>query len=154
MTDLNFVKDQYHDKLVGTEWASEEFDFWKLDDHDIPSSPGAYIFRARGTRFQYPIGTNSVFYIGQSKNLRQRLHDHLRWAREARRNIDDRPYLLYWPRYEYLAAFGTHYLYIPTWQGMKPKSLEDILLAQFAKKHLSFPVANGAGAWKRVPSIF
>ena len=65
-------------------------------------------------------------------------------AREARR----RPQ--YWSRYEFAAVHGGRYCYIRTWQGLRPKDLEDIVLARFAKKYRSFPIANGAGAWKKV----
>ena len=91
-----------------------------------------------------------MFYIGQSANLRRRLRDHLKFATEAKY---DRQYLLYWPRYEYCAAFGTHYCYVRTWQGLKPKALEDVVMANFAKKHGSFPVANSAGSWNRIQHI-
>ncbi len=150
MADLNFAKDIQGRTLLGTEYVSKELNFWDLKDHEIPQKPGAYILRARGTRFQYPRGTNSVFYIGQSANLQKRLLDHLKFAIEAKSN---RKFMLYRSRYEYLAAFGTHYVYIPTWHGLKPKALEDVLMAHFAEKHLSFPVANGAGAWKRIGTL-
>jgi hypothetical protein len=37
---------------------------------------------------------------------------------------------------------------------MTPKNLEDEVLALFAKKYRSFPVANGAGAWNRIEKVF
>ena len=122
--------------------------FWSLRDHDIPARPGVYVLVAGpGGRFNYPAGRSPVFYIGCSKNLRQRLIDHLKWSEEA---ADYRRSRLYWPRYEYAAVYGSRYAYIRTWQNVTPKQLEDILLACFALRYLSFPVANGQGAWRRV----
>jgi len=54
------------------------------------------------------------------------------------------------PVYEYAAAFNTLYCLVYTWQGLTPKALEEILMAHFAQKHRSFPVANGAGSGDRV----
>ena len=150
MADLDFVKDPQNKDLRKTKSFSEVQQFWDLKDHVIPQQPGVYILLARGTRFRYPRGTNSVYYIGQSLNLRRRLRDHLKYASEAK---NDRKLLLYWPRYEYAAKYGTHYCFIRTWQNLKPRGLEEILMAHFAEKHRCFPVANGAGSWNRITAI-
>lgn len=147
MADLDFVKNLQNEDLRITEHFSEVQQFWDLKDHDIPRCPGAYILLARGTRFRYPRGTNTVYYIGQSSNLRRRLREHVKYAIEA---ADDRKLPLYWPRYEYAAKFGTHYCFIRTWQNLNPRGLEEILMAHFAEKHRGFPVANGAGSWNRI----
>ena len=147
MADLDFVMDLQDADLRGTGWLSDKQRFWELNDHDIPAAPGAYILLARGTRFPYPRGKNSVYYVGQSTNLSRRLREHLRQALEAR---DDRNWTVYLPAHEYAAAFGTHYCYVHTWQGLTPKALEELLLARFAEKHRSFPVANSAGSWRRI----
>jgi len=127
-------------------------DFWRLDEHDIPSKPGVYLLVARGdVRFPYPNGRSPIFYIGQSCSLRRRLREHLKWAKIAR---DSREEWLYWPRYEYAAAFGGRYCFVKTWQGFKPKALEDKVMALFARKYYSFPAANAAGAWRRVHKEF
>ena len=147
MADLDFVMDLQGEDLRGTDYLSRKLNFWNLRNHDIPQTPGVYIFLARGTRFVYPRRKSSVYYIGQSRNLRQRLRTHLTYAEQAR---DDRQLTLYYPRYEYAAAYGTHYCYVYTWHGLTPRALEEALLARFAEKHLSFPVANSAGAWKRI----
>ena len=147
MADLDFVTDLQDADLRDTDWFSGQLRFWEMNDHDIPNAPGAYVLQARGTRFPYPLGTNTVYYIGQSRNLRRRLRGHLRYALEAR---DYRQGSVYWPRHEYAAAFGTHYCYVHTWKGLTPKALEEVLLARFAEKHRSFPVANSFGAWRRI----
>jgi len=123
-------------------------EFWDFHDHDVPSVPGVYVLASKGgTHFPYPGGNSPIFYIGQSTSLLLRLRNHLMYARQAKEN---RRIPLYWPRYEYAAKFGARYCYIRTWQGLKPKALEDIVLARFAKRYLSFPIANGSGAWSRI----
>lgn len=52
-------------------------DFWKLVEHEIPESGGAYVLVA-DRWFTYPSGKSPVFYIGQSTNLRSRLRAHLK----------------------------------------------------------------------------
>jgi len=128
-------------------------DFWHLGEHDIPSTPGAYILVAGASiRFPYPVGRSPIFYVGQSRSLASRLRLHLKFSMQARQ--EDRPLPLYWARYEYAAAFGGRYCYVQTGRGMTPKALEDMLMALFAKKYRSFPVANSAGAWRRVHKVF
>lgn len=126
-------------------------DFWKINNHKIPQSPGVYILVARGdSHFNYPLGKSPVYYIGQSKNLWSRLYSHFKIATEAR---DNRKEHLYWPRYEFAAAYGGRYCFMRTWQGMTPKGLEEEVMARFAKKYRCFPIANGAGSWWRVKKI-
>ena len=149
MAVLDFVKDDHGNDLRGTEYFSGPHDFWNLKNDDIPAMSGAYILLARGTRFRYPIGSSPVYYIGQSTNLHRRLRTHLRYAEAARVN-ENRRSTRYWPRYEYAATLGTHYCYVRTWSPLKPRALDEILMAHFATKYRSFPVANGAGSWSRV----
>ncbi len=128
--------------------VSQPRDFWSLDQDVIPQTGGVYILIAGpGLVFQYPHGRSAVFYIGMARNLRSRLRQHLTYAVQAR---SDRRLSLYWPRYEYAARFAGRYAFIKTWQGMSPRALEDEVLARFAARFRSFPVANGAGSWWRV----
>jgi hypothetical protein len=137
-------------KFLGDIDASPLADFWRMDTHEIPASPGAYILASSGeVHFTYPAGNSPIFYIGQSSSLLRRLQEHRRYATQAK---EDRRLLLYYPRYEYAAKFGARYCYINTWQGLTPKALEELVLAKFAKRYLSFPVANGAGSWSRIAS--
>ena len=125
--------------------------FWDIKEHEIPNSSGAYLLVARGdSHFNYPNGKSPIFYVGHSKNLRSRLLCHLRYALEAR---DVRKEPLYWPRYEFAAIFAGRYCYIRTWQGLTSKALEEEVMAKFAKKYHSFPIANGAGSWNRIAKI-
>lgn len=126
--------------------------FWKLDNDDIPESPGAYILIARkDISFIYPQGKSRIFYIGQSTNLRNRLHFHLKAATEARDTRENYP--VYFPRYEYAAKYASGYCYIKTWQNKSPRILEGEVMGRFAIKYLSPPVANGAGSWDRISKI-
>jgi hypothetical protein len=120
--------------------------FWELKEHGIPEVAGVYILLAAdGFTFPYPRQSSSVFYIGQATNLRKRLYTHLRFARQAR---DDRRETLYWPRYEYAAAFGGFYTWMRTKGIESPKFLEEEVLCRFAEQYRSWPVANGMGAWQ------
>ena len=128
-------------------------DFWNLKEHEIPQAPGVYILIARpNILFQYPWGKSRVFYIGQSRNLKRRLHTHIRHSSTAK-DEEGRTNYLYWARYEYAAEFGDKYAVLRTWQGMTAKGLEDEVMALFAKCYGAFPVANGAGAWRKVVEI-
>jgi hypothetical protein len=126
-------------------------DFWQLRDHDIPKIGGVYILLASpGVTFMYPRRRSSVFYIGQAKNLRNRLYFHLHFAEEAKNN---RKETLYWPYYEYAAAFGARYTFIPSMSRENPKKMEDDVLACFAEHYRSWPVANGAGGWNSLLTL-
>ena len=126
-------------------------DFWKINDHEIPTLPGVYILVARpDSHFDYPLGRSPVYYIGQSKNLRFRLRLHLKHATEAR---DNRKEPLYWPRYEFAAVYAGRYCFIQTWQGMTARALEEEVLARFARKYHSFPIANGQDSWNRINRV-
>lgn len=138
MSILAFLGDIEHGPLL---------DLWTTETEAVPAQPGAYVLLADpGMSFPYPNGKSPVFYIGKSVNLRRRLADHPRYSAEAR---SDRSLSLYWPRYEYAAAFGCRFVYIRTWQGLSPRALEEISLARFAEHYRSFPVANGSGSWSR-----
>ena len=126
-------------------------DFWKINDHEIPTLPGVYILVARGnSHFDYPLGKSPVYYIGQSKYLRYRLREHLKYATQAR---DNRKEPLYWPRYEFAASYGDRYSFVRTRQGLTPRALEEEVIARFAKKYRCFPIANGSGSWNRVGKV-
>lgn len=130
-------------------------DFWHLDDHDTPTLPGVYLLVAKpSVHFIYPKGKSPIFYIGQARSLRKRLLAHLKYSRHVREDRRGPSSPLYWPRYEYAGVFGARYCFIRTHQGRTPKELEDIVLARFAKRYHSFPVANGAGAWNRIEKEF
>ncbi len=126
----------------------------EVDTSNLPNCAGAYILYAKSEKFIYPVGESSIFYIGMSKNLSQRIKTHIKLTEEARLNMDDRSIYLYWPRYEYAARYKTYLIFIKTWQGKTSKALEDDLLALFARKYFAFPVANGLGSWKKTYKLF
>ena len=142
MALLDFIDDKKHSEIA---------DFWAIRKHEIPNMPGAYILLANGdTWFPYPAGSSPIYYIGQSTNLKSRLREHLKYSYQAKY---DRQLDLYWPRYEFTAAYGGRYCYIRTWQGLTPKALEEIIIARFSRKYRSFPIANGSGSWNRITQI-
>ena len=129
--------------------------FWRLKKHKIPSSPGVYLLITKpGITFQYPEGKSPIYYIGEGDSLYQRLRQHLKHHLHVKNNKRQKKSPLYEPRHEYGGVFGGRYCFIKTWSGMTPKNLEDEVLALFAKKHRSFPVANSAGAWNRIEKVF
>jgi hypothetical protein len=148
MKNFNFLED------FGRE-RSRMKNFWKLECHEIPSSSGVYLLVAKaGIEFQYPEGKSPIYYIGKADSLRRRLLQHLKLHLEVKsRNVEEEDFLNR-PRHEYGAVFGGGYCFIKTWSGMTPKNLEDEVLALFAKKYRSFPVANSAGAWNRIEKVF
>ena len=132
--------------------VSRTAQIWHFHGHDVPETSGVYLLLAKpGVHFEYPAGNSPVYYIGHTYSIRDRLLTHLHYHTEAR---DNRKYCLYEPRNEYGATFGCRYCFIKTGRGRTSKVLEDIVLARFAKRYRSFPVANSAGAWRRIEREF
>ncbi len=131
-------------------WTS----FWELDQHNgVPTSGGVYFLLANlRTRFRYPVGSSSVYYIGKADNIRRRLLNHLSGARDCeeawRKRHDDRT--RYYPKYQYAAAYADSYAWIPAWQGMTPRSLESWVIGDFIATHHAPPVGNQKIPWKWV----
>jgi hypothetical protein len=136
--------------FLGNLIASPIRDLMNCDRVDAPREPGAYILIATpGITFRYPRGESSVFYIGQTVRLRKRLRTH-------RKNIlkaNDQSQPVYRPVREYGAAYGAHYSFVVAGTEYTSRRLEDLLMARFARKYRSLPVANGAGGWKRIRQI-
>jgi hypothetical protein len=114
-----------------------------LDEEDIPEEPGVYIMLSDHTEYVYPWsnskGTSRVYYIGQAKNLRNRIKTHRKFCVEAISCHDPR-YYYYWPRYEYGAHHGCNVGWVIS---KTPKETEGELLDEFAKYYGAKPVANG-----------
>lgn len=120
---------------------------------DIPTrTPGAYILLAKSDiLFRYPLGDSPVFYIGKADNgVRGRLMTHRKNILEAK---DNRAHCIYRPLREYGAAFGTLFAYVPAGSEWAPGDLEVQLMARFAKRYGSLPVANSAGDWNRIRGV-
>jgi hypothetical protein len=135
-------------KLVFLDPGIEHTPFRNLSDlerHEVPRIAGTYVLIAGpGVRFQYPRGTSPVYYIGKAMDVRDRLRNHERWTREAGGR---RTETLYWPLYEWGAAFGARYAIIPARSRKTVNRLEQAVLAMFAERYRSWPVANGVGGW-------
>ncbi len=143
MTTLHFLQDTYRNS------PCQRLEHLRPDD--APAKPGVYILLATArVTFRYPRGRSPVFYIGQARDLCSRLLEHRRYYGQARH---DRKLVLYWPIYEYAAAYGARYTYILAGPRQRPRALEGEILAMFATRYRSWPVANGAGAWDSVPQI-
>jgi hypothetical protein len=137
--------------FLGHLCASSVRDLLTRDPTDVPREPGAYILMARpGEAFRYPGGDSPVFYIGQGRRVRRRLRTHRRGILQAK---NARTECLYRPVREYGAVFGAYFTFVLAQPGCRPKELEDLLMARFAKQYRSLPVANSAGAWKRMRII-
>jgi hypothetical protein len=134
--DLGFLKDGYPRTRIRS--------LWTMDRHEVTEEDGVYILLSGyGTIFTYPGGTSPVFYIGQSKNLRQRLQDHLRYANQIR---DGRRYDRHYSASEYAAEFGCRYSCIPCLPGDKAKWLEADIMLRFEEQFRALPVACGSGS--------
>jgi len=141
MALLSFLGPELLDRVPGDVRPLDE-----LAAHaDVPSEMGVYLLLAASQRFTYPRGASPVFYIGMTRSLRARLNTHVRFTRQARSR---RALELYYPRYEYAAAFGARYAYMVTTPGEGPRELEAETLGRFGRRFGSFPVANGAGSWR------
>jgi hypothetical protein len=120
---------------------------WKT----VSTGSGAYLLLAGpGTKFVYPAGQSPVFYIGQATGLHGRLNRHRQEIQGVRNR---RRHCIYTPLLEYGSAFGTRFSYVVAAPKQRPKDLEDELMARFAERYHSLPVANGAGAWARLRKI-
>lgn len=122
------------------------------DFKDIPvNKGGVYILVAKHESFLYPNKQKSkVFYIGMSKNLKNRLKTHQKWTSHLTEKPDeDRIDLWYWERYQYGASFGTEVCVFLCHEFETPKSLEFNIIEHFYEKYLGKPIANGAFSFKQ-----
>jgi hypothetical protein len=123
--------------------------------HVPTRTPGAYILVAReGIDFKYPRGDSPVYYIGKAggpeHGLRNRLRQHKNKILEARHNPK---FSIYPPREQYGAAFGKYFSYVTTKDAeIDPAELEIQLMARFAMKYGSLPVANSVAEWAKIRS--
>ena len=138
--DLRFLKDGYPRTRIRS--------LWTIARHDVSEESGVYILLSEdGTVFPYPGGLSPVFYIGRSKNLRNRLLTHHRYAKDAR---DVRHYDKYPQVCEYAAAFGCRYSFIECLSWDTPDELEFDIMARFGEAFRTLPVACGSGSWEPV----
>ena len=135
-----------------------DFQTTPLHDHfgvelQVPvKTPGAYILVARdGVAFKYPRGDSPVYYIGMSNRLRNRVRMHRENIRKAR---EHREFSIYPPLAEYGCAYGEYFSIVTTEvTGINPAELEMRLMARFAKRYGSLPVANSSANWKMIRAM-
>ncbi len=109
---------------------------------EVPEHSGAYVLGSSdGVDFVYPWGVSPVFYIGQSKNLRKRIEEHIRYTKQAMEGHDE---YFWWPRYQYAAAYGLSVVWYSTRGKQNPNVLEAELVEHFYEMYGSIPIANGA----------
>ena len=118
-------------------------EFALADDFDetvIPDHAGAYIIGSSdGTNFIYPWGSSPIFYIGQSKNIRKRILEHIKYTVAAKNEHDD----YWWPRYQYAASYGVSIAWYSVRGTQNPNKLEADLINNFYDMYGSIPTANG-----------
>lgn len=127
------------ENLLDLEWA---------DELDTPEKPGVYIMLSKGTKYIYPEGEASVYYIGEShdRSLRERLwHEHRDIFLNIRDNPENSPI---YSRYGYAAAHGCKICWKVCPDRQSAKDLEKELLIEFNKFYRAFPVGNVKGAWE------
>lgn len=120
-----------------------------LDLEAIPENSGCYIMISDNTDYIYPRGKSRVYYIGKAKNLRTRLKTHKRHCSKRVELVKHHDFgdKYYYPRYEYAAYHGCNVGLIITKSENIAKSMETILLIDFANYYGAKPVANGQSAW-------
>lgn len=147
--ELSFLKsNEFSGPFRPTRGHDNDITLCDDDLKDISAGPGVYIILSEDkTKFVYPNGMNSIIYIGQAKNLRRRLREHLRHLNDV---IDHEIYYLRehierCPRYQYMRFHGARVI---TFNCLKrtqtAKELESIILLKFYEKYRSIPVGNGA----------
>lgn len=118
---------------------------------DIKAIKGVYIIAAKQESFNYPNGNSKVFYIGKSNNLRRRMRQHRSLALEvSQTRKKDRGYYWYYPKHQYLSAFGGQVFLFTTRGTQGEQNLESKLFERFYDRYHSFPVANGAMSFKKL----
>jgi len=120
-----------------------------VSEEKVPAKPGVYIMISDRTGYVYPWsgkkGKSRVFYIGRSRNLRNRLEEHRKYCAE----VEDFPkFDYYYPRYEYAAFHGCNVSWKACRSEHAARDLEHDLLVDFAKYYGAKPVANGQSAWE------
>jgi len=137
-------------------WVSMKMNWSKLTNieriakQDIPEEPGAYIMLSDNTEYIYPWsdsrGTSRVYYVGQAKNLRDRLVTHRKLCLQTKTNPRHN---YYYPRYEYAAYHGCNVCWVTCKGKQEAKQTEEDLLFDFAYYYGAKPVANSQSAWRK-----
>lgn len=152
--DLGFLKvSDYSQPFRLTRGHDDELNLTKEEINEVTTGPGVYIIVSTdNTKFVYPKGTSTVIYIGEAKNLRRRLSEHLKNLNNVQ---DEFVYMKgHWhqpcSRYQYMKYYGA---YVYTFRCLKStqdaKDLESKILWKFYERYRSLPVGNGARSFKK-----
>lgn len=115
---------------------------------DVPNEPGIYIMVAKKGDFVYPKKKTPVFYIGTSKQLKNRLKRHLGRYKEAKDDFKKHKSWNY-SRYNYAVAFGADIYYMRITGRETSKALESKAMEGFYDKYGALPVGNGAFSFRK-----
>lgn len=119
--------------------------------NEIKEVKGVYIIAAQQQSFIYPNGNSKVFYIGKSNNLRRRMKQHKAQALAISETAKkDRGAYWYYPKHQYLSAFGGQVFFFSTRGTQDEQNLESALFASFYDRYHSFPVSNGAMSFEKI----
>jgi len=124
-------------------WPNKIFELNDIKSlNELTRIEGNYVIGALdGTQFIYPWGTSPVFYIGFSRNLRQRLWAHRKWINRANEEYHKYHFL---PLHQYGASFGAKVaLYLREGKDSL-EEFESKLITDFYEFYGSIPVSNGA----------
>ena len=125
---------------AGTRWNVGLFDLLGDEDEEnqLPQTGGAYVIGTAETMLTYPWGTSPIFYIGKTRNLRQRLSGHRRRMLSAREDHEQS----FWPRHQYGAALGAHVAWYSRHGPQHPQNIEAELIEAFYYTFGAIPSAN------------
>lgn len=119
------------------------------DLSDIEERSGAYIIVSQEQYFPYPSGESKIMYIGESKNLKQRLQRHLKNIKKSNEDCNTQRNPQYYPsRYNYMKSFGAKVYCFYTAGTQPSKNLESRLIELFARRYGAIPVGNGARSFR------
>lgn len=152
--ELGFLKESdYSQPFRKTRCHNDELNLATEEICNVTTGPGVYIIvSSDNTKFVYPKGISPVIYIGEAKNLRRRLQEHLKNLNSIQ---DDDSYMRgHWhqpcSRYQYMKYYGA---YVYTFHCLKntqdSKNLESQILWKFYERYRSLPVGNGARSFKK-----
>jgi hypothetical protein len=119
---------------------------------------GIYMFVARHTKFVYPMGESSIYYIGSGKPLINRLKGKLKKDLDDERpgyneriTIDNET-IYHYPTSTFYNSHETdiYYLFIPNALELSEKDVENAIIAAFHLKFGIKPMGNRAPLKARI----
>ena len=146
---MQFLTELINQSIIESKVRYLEDAFKSEESFDsVPSEPGIYIMVAKKREFVYPKKDSPVFYIGTSKNLKNRLKTHLRRYKDAKADFCKNASWNY-SRYNYAVAFDADIYYMRITGREKGKTLESKAMEGFYNKYGALPVGNGAFSFRK-----